>query len=224
MWLFNRLAVWRAGGKAIKVTAKQRPPIETLDGLIIGGGDDIDARLYGGELSVDVRIDPERDELELDYLASATTRDIPILGVCRGAQILNVFHGGTLHHDIYGAYAGLQRRRTPLPRLPIEIEQDTQLAAILGQDACRVNALHHQSVDRPGKGFLVAARDRDGVVQAICRKGQPLCLGVQWHPEFLVFDSGQQNLFRALVDAARNDQAARQDGNAAQENGLISRA
>jgi putative glutamine amidotransferase len=202
MWLFNRCAVWRAGGSAARLVAGDAVPADRLDALIVGGGDDIDARLYDQDLHLDVRIDSERDALELRYLEAATRRGIPILGVCRGAQMLNVFRGGTLHADIHKVYPKLPRRRTPLPRLRVDIVSGTRLHEILGLERCRVNALHHQSVDRTGEGLKVAATDSDGIVQGLDCESGPLCIGVQWHPEFLVLDRRQQNLFRAVVQAA----------------------
>lgn len=201
MWQFNRCAVWRAGGRAVRLIPGEAMPEGTLDGLIIGGGDDIDARLYGGDIEMGVRIDPERDRLEYSLLEDASRRRIPILGICRGAQILNVFRGGTLHADIYRAYAGLPRQRAVLPRKQIAIAAGTRLHEILGLSLCRVNSLHHQSVDRLGNSLKVAAIDKFGIIQGLDCEIGPFVVGVQWHPEFLMFDRRQQNLFRALVRA-----------------------
>lgn len=201
MWLFNMLAIRRAGGRAIKITARAMHPVEQIDALVIGGGDDIDARLYGHDVQVGVRIDPERDDLEMRYLEAATKRGIPILGICRGAQILNVFRGGTLHPHIYDVYVDAPRRRTPLPRKQVRIAAGTRLHAILGLEECRVNSLHHQSVARPGEGLRIAAQDEHGIVQGIDAESGQLVVGVQWHPEFLVLDRHQQNLYHAIVHA-----------------------
>lgn len=201
MWLFNQLAVCRAGGRAVKLTADSARPAEELDALIIGGGDDIDARLYGHDLQVGVRIDPERDNLEMRCLEAAAKRGLPVLGICRGAQILNVFRGGTLHPDIYDVYIDAPRRRTPLPRKRVHIEPGTRLHSILGLPHCRVNSLHHQSVNRPGEGLRIAAKDEHGIVQGIDTESGQLIIGVQWHPEFLVFDRQQQNLYHAVIHA-----------------------
>jgi putative glutamine amidotransferase len=203
LWLFNRLAVWRAGGSAVRITADSPHPLERLAGMVIGGGDDIGAANYGGVLEPTVRVDPERDRLELRVLDWADRHGRPVLGICRGAQMLNVHGGGTLHPDIYQAYAGARRLRTPLPRKTVQVTSGSRLHALLGRERCRVNALHHQSVDRLGRGLRVVARDEAGIVQAIERDGEErFWLGVQWHPEFLVLDRRQQGLFRALVTAS----------------------
>jgi putative glutamine amidotransferase len=222
MWWFNALAVWRAGGKPVRLTAGRPGPEKPLDGLIVGGGDDVDARLYGGDLRMDVRLDPERDALEYRMLTAARAADLPVLGICRGAQILNVFLGGTLHSDIYEAYAGLPRQRALLPLKRVRISPDSRLHRIIGLDVCRVNSLHHQSVDKVAPGLKVAGMDRHGIVQALDAETGTFVVGVQWHPEFLVFNRPQQRLFRALVAAAKAHGAARSEAAHGYDGGVTS--
>ena len=202
MWRFNCAAIRRAGGAPVQLTPRNPSPLRPLDGLVIGGGDDVDAGLYGGDLRLTTRIDPGRDALELRYLDLAARERLPVLGICRGAQIINVFRGGSLHGDIYSAYADLPRQRALLPRKQVTITPGTRLHNILGLTRCRVNSLHHQAVDRLGTGLRVAARDDHGIVQGLDAEAGTFLVGVQWHPEFLVHDRHQQRLFRALVQAA----------------------
>ncbi|MET4806899.1 gamma-glutamyl-gamma-aminobutyrate hydrolase family protein [Limibacillus sp. MBR-115] len=209
MWWFNRFSIWRNGGRGLRITADKRVSIEDLDGLIVGGGDDIVPSLYGGALDPAVRLDPERDQLELDLLRAAEDSGLPILGICRGAQMINVARGGNLHGDIKLVYDDTGRRRTPLPLLTIDIAPDSRLAAILRVTRCRVNALHRQAVDRLGHGLAIVAHDQKGVVQALEGRGQAFLFGVQWHPEFLIFNPGQQRLYRRLIRAARSYTAER---------------
>ncbi|MEC8937099.1 MAG: type 1 glutamine amidotransferase [Pseudomonadota bacterium] len=200
-WCFDWFAVWRHGGRPLRLSPS-RPLPEHLDGLIIGGGDDIQAHLYGGEVQLDVRLDPARDELELSLLNRFIPQNTPVLGICRGAQLINVHLGGTLDPDIYTTHEGLKRRRTVLPRKTVDIVGGSQLYQLLGVTWCRVNSLHHQAVNQAGKGIKIVARDRDGLVQGIESEAHDFLIGVQWHPEWLIFNRPQQRLIRALVKAA----------------------
>ncbi|MFP3344157.1 type 1 glutamine amidotransferase [Halomonas sp. SIMBA_159] len=201
-WCFDWFAVWRHGGKPLRLSPS-RPMPQHLDGLIIGGGDDIQAQLYGGEVQLDVRLDPARDELELSLLNRFIPQNTPVLGICRGAQLINVHLGGTLDPDIYTTHEGLKRRRTVLPRKTVDIVGGSQLYQLLGVTWCRVNSLHHQAVNRAGEGIKIVARDRDGLVQGIESEAHDFLIGVQWHPEWLIFNRPQQRLISALVTAAK---------------------
>lgn len=201
-WCFDWFAVWRHGGRPLRLSPS-RPLPAHLDGLIIGGGDDIQASLYGGELQLDVRLDPARDELELALLERFIPLNTPVLGICRGAQLINVHLGGTLDPDIYTTHEGLKRRRTVLPRKTVDIVGASQLYQLLGVTWCRVNSLHHQAVNEAGQGIAIVARDRDGLVQGIESREHDFLIGVQWHPEWLIFNRPQQRLIRALLEAAR---------------------
>lgn len=201
-WLFDWLAVWRHGGQPLRLSPS-RPQPARLDGLIIGGGDDIQASLYGGEVQLDVRVDPERDGLELRLLERFIPQGTPVLGICRGAQLINVHLGGTLDPDIYTSHEGLKRRRTVLPRKTVDIVGDSQLNRILKVSWCRINSLHHQAVEQAGQGVEIVARDRDGLVQGIESTRHDFLIGVQWHPEWLIFNRPQQRLIRALIHAAK---------------------
>jgi len=201
-YLMHRLALARVGARSVRLVPGEPLPEEPLQGLVIGGGDDIGAEIYGGKVLPDVRIDPERDKMELSLLKAALPRQLPILGICRGSQMLNVALGGTLHTDIYEVYVQAPKMRTVLPKKRVVIEADSRLDRILRCNPCLVNALHHQSVDRLGEGLKIAARDEIGIVQAIENDRAPFLLGVQWHPELLVWKKPQQRLFAALAQAA----------------------
>ena len=207
-WLANWLAVTRAGGRAVRMSVNGKTDIDGLDGLIIGGGDDIGAGLYGGELSLDLRIDEARDAMEQGALDQALHADLPVMGVCRGSQMINIHLGGTLHQDIYTVYQDLPRMRTVLARKNVSIKEGTRLRRLMGGEQAKVNSLHHQAVDRLGDGLIVAARDGGGVIQATEHPGEDFLIGVQWHPEFLIFHHRHQNLFRGLVAAAEGKAGA----------------
>jgi putative glutamine amidotransferase len=195
--------LWLAGGRGLRWGTGRPSDLDRVDGLIIGGGDDIAPDLYGGTLVASARLDPARDALERRLVGAALDRGLPVLGICRGAQMLNVALGGTLHQDAYGTYVKSEKLRTILPRKEVRIDPDTRLARIAGTAPMRVNALHSQAVERLGADLAVAARDGGGMVQAIERVSDPFALGVQWHPEHLFYARRQRALFAALVEAAR---------------------
>ena len=211
-WLCDLWSVWRAGGRAVRIKPDEEiPPVDSLDGLVIGGGDDIGAQLYDGEVSLDVRIDPERDRMEQRLLNDALKMKMPVLGICRGSQMINVHLGGTLLVDVYETFHAKRKLRTVLPRMHVDVRKDSMLRKIVGRDRLKVNSLHHQAVDRLGDGLSVCARDETGVIQATESKSYPFLLGVQWHPEFLIFTPAQHAIFRAMIDkaAAWRDRAQR---------------
>ncbi|MDD9707420.1 type 1 glutamine amidotransferase [Seohaeicola sp. SP36] len=197
------LNVWLAGGRALRWDSGRDADIDAADGLIVGGGDDISPLLYHGEMVAEARLDPDRDALERRLVMAAQAAGKPVLGICRGAQMLNVALGGNLHQRAYDHYADSRRYRTILPRKAVSVLPDTGLARIAGTAPMRVNALHSQAVDRLGAGLRIAARDAGGMVQAVERITPPFALGVQWHPEYLIYARRQRALFRALVAAAR---------------------
>ncbi|XSG82257.1 MAG: gamma-glutamyl-gamma-aminobutyrate hydrolase family protein [Methyloligella sp. ZOD6] len=199
----HRLALWRAGAKAVRLVAGRQAPLDDLDALIIGGGDDIGAEFYGGAVLPDVRIDPDRDALEFELLDKALPTDMPILGICRGAQAINIALGGTLHTDIHEVYEEAPKMRTVLPRKRVIILEGSRLHEILDCSPCKVNALHHQSINKLGAGLRIVGRDQVGIVQAVEGKTDRFLVGVQWHPELLFYARAQQRLFRALVESAR---------------------
>jgi len=121
--------------------------------------------------------------------------------------MINVALGGTLHTDIYEVYVQAPKMRTVLPKKTVSIIHGSRLDRILRCNPCRVNALHHQSIDRLGRGLKVVAQDQNGIVQAVESDTAPFLIGVQWHPELLVWKRPQQRLFRALSAAAKEAQA-----------------
>lgn len=191
-----------AGARALRWDTSREADIGAVDGVIIGGGDDIAPELSHGELVGKSRLDPERDALERRLVLEAIEANKPVLGICRGAQMINVALGGTLHYDAYGHYVDSPKVRTILPRKTPKIIEGTILARCAGIDPMRVNALHTQSVDRLAEGLRVAAVDEGEMVQAIERVFDPLAIGVQWHPEHLFYARRQRALFRALATAA----------------------
>ncbi|SNT23037.1 gamma-glutamyl-gamma-aminobutyrate hydrolase family protein [Tropicimonas sediminicola] len=206
------LNLWLTGGRGERWGTGRPADLDDVDGLIIGGGDDISPALYGGELVAEARLDPARDRLERGLAEAALARGIPVLGICRGAQMLNVAAGGTLMGDAFARHPESRHYSTILPRRKVRLRPGTWLAALAGKECLKVNALHSQAVDRLGEGMRVSARDGGGMVQAIERVTDPMAIGVQWHPEHLFYRRAQRRIFAALVAAARARTEGRRSG------------
>ncbi|MGI6037500.1 MAG: gamma-glutamyl-gamma-aminobutyrate hydrolase family protein [Limnochordia bacterium] len=159
------------------------PFLDLIDGLILPGGGDVDPDYFGQEPRPGLRVvDPERDELEMGLIKGAWERKLPILGICRGMQILNVALGGELDQDLQG---GLQHEQQgPRNALSHWVQvEDSLLRDLMGEARFRVNSFHHQGVSRVAPPLRAVATSSDGLVEAIAGPG--FVLGVQWHPEWL---------------------------------------
>lgn len=147
-------------------------------------------------------LDESRDQLESQLLQQALEQHKPVLGICRGMQLINVYCGGTLHQDISAFYTESPQIWSVLPRKPIVIKSDSRLASIMQTDQVQVNALHRQSIDQLGDGLLVSAREPNEVVQAIESTDMKFVLGVQWHPEYLPHQPRQLRIFKQFIQEA----------------------
>jgi putative glutamine amidotransferase len=203
-WRCASFMLGRAGARCVRLTPSYGSNLGSLDAVVIGGGEDIDPGLYVATGRASGSGDAARDAFEQRVIAHALQRGLPILGICRGAQLLNVMLGGDLHQDIGHLRHHTHRRATVLPRTTVTVDRDSRLRDILAVSSMRVNSLHHQAVDRVGEGLRVVARDRDAIVQALESTGTEFRVGVQWHPEYLPYRREQRRLFQALVAAARD--------------------
>ncbi len=163
--------------------------INEVDGLILSGGGDVHPGLYGREDQMDLveEVNEMRDSFEFEVIEQALERELPILGICRGMQIMNVFLGGTLIVDLPSdGYENHVERETFDNRHDLEIVPNSLLGAIAGNGGRKVNSIHHQAVDRLGKGLMVSSKSNDGVIESlewILKDRMPFLLLVQWHPE-----------------------------------------
>lgn len=197
-----------AGGVAVLLPPQPVGPgvaervLGGLDALVITGGNDIDPASYGASAHPDTDVPvPVRDAWEFALLRAALRRGLPVLGICRGAQVLNVAFGGTLHQhlpDVLGHH-GHRAGNGVFTSLAVRTVPGTRLAGLLGESA-EVRCYHHQAVANVGVGLKVSAWDSDGVVEALEVPGEHFVLAVQWHPEECLDDL---RLFSALVEAAR---------------------
>lgn len=214
--LFVTLAVRLAGGRPLVMTPRRPRPDIRVDGVVISGGHDIDPVLYAAAPEVKPRYDAARDALESSVIQCALEQGLPLFGICRGAQLLNVSLGGTLFQELRSRRKQTSNRWTILPLKTLCIETGTRLHRLMTGSEARINSLHNQGIDRVGEGLVVAGRDLDGIVQAIEAPMHPFLIGVQWHPELLLYHRSQRRLFQALVAAARSSMTEREPGTAHQ--------
>ena len=205
----TRLCLWLCGADAVYLTPKSDCQRHLLNALVIGGGDDIDPGLYGHHDSGLAPIDRDRDAFEVEMIQHALGTNLPIVGICRGMQLLNVVLGGNLHGDIRAMRIRTSNRRSPLPLKLAHIDGGSLLGSVVGEGPLRINSLHHQAVDRMGETMRPVAWDDDGIVQSIESSDHRLLVGVQWHPEYLPYIANQRRLFGHLVKAAREHRQER---------------
>jgi len=211
-------SIRRAGGTPhVPDRATDRPAdlIRNADALLLTGGGDVLPSLYGQEAHPTFSAAEEgRDEYEIDLVRRAYEADMPVLAICRGIQLLNVARGGTLIQDIPSQIAGaLEHKLEVPPHQPFElahevwIDTGSRLAAIIGErlvdDSCEVNSRHHQAVNVPGEGLVVAATAPDGVIEAMEDPNRRFVIAVQWHPENFYRTGEFRSLFEAFVNCGR---------------------
>jgi putative glutamine amidotransferase len=200
--------------RVLEVSESPRTVLGEVHGVLLTGGGDVDPVFYGEDRHDTVEdAEPGRDEFELDLARRAMASQVPLLAICRGAQVLNVAAGGTLVQDIPSSIHTELMHQVAEPKNAdchdISIRPGTRLASALGgavesSCSCRVNSRHHQSVGRIGKNIVVNATAPDGVIEGIESEDSPFCVGVQWHPENF-WRTGEFNpLFDAFVSAARD--------------------
>jgi gamma-glutamyl-gamma-aminobutyrate hydrolase PuuD len=197
-------AVIRAGGTAVLLPPSPVDRVTLLDalsGLVLSGGPDVDPAMYGAASNAETD-EPrrERDAWEAALCRAALERDMPLLAVCRGLQVMNVALGGTLHQHLPDVVGSDRHRgvRGQMARVTVTVEEGTEVAGVLGtsvEGLCH----HHQAIDRLGRGMRAVARAEDGTIEAAEVDGRRFALGIQWHPEA---DTEDDRLFKALIQAA----------------------
>ena len=201
-------AVQRTGAIAVLLPVDTRAPLELLgriDGLLLIGGADLDPSTYGAELDPDTEATyRDRDDFEIALLKGAVERGMPVFGVCRGLQILNVAYGGTLtqhipevegsnpHRKAVGTFEGTEHTITLAP--------GSLASEAAGEEVHMACCHHHQAIERLGEGLVVTGRASDGVIEAVESQDGRWILGVQWHPEA----DERSRMFSAFAEAARN--------------------
>lgn len=191
--------------------------VKYFDGLILSGGGDPDPNLYGEDCLQEIGdITPERDTFELAILEEFLRTKKPILGICRGLQLMNVFYGGTLYQDIKYVDTNIQHKQKWLADLPthdINILENNILFEIFGKKA-RTNSFHHQIIKDLGRELTSIATANDGVIEAIQNKNYPFFYGVQWHPEMMASrgNLGMKKIFDKFIESCKNLEKQKQGG------------
>jgi gamma-glutamyl-gamma-aminobutyrate hydrolase PuuD len=203
-------AVEQSGGRALLVPPSEdgvEETLDALDGVVFSGGSDLDPATYGQERHAATDgIVEERDRAELALLQAALARDMPVLAICRGSQLLNVGLGGDLVQHLPEVIGDEKHKQLPgeFSEHGVTVEPETKLGALLGEHA-PVKSHHHQGFGKLGEGLLESARAEDGTVEALEDPSRRFTLGVLWHPE-----AGEDlRLFEALVREARDYRAGR---------------
>ena len=181
-----------------------------IDGLLLTGGPDIDPKYYGEEVHETTDINPDRDELELPLCKRAMEENLPVFGICRGIQIMNVAIGSSLYQDIPSQFTDHLTHKILVNTNDswhnIQIQRSSLLNQITGETIAEVNSRHHQSLKVIGEGFTVTAQSKDGIIEAIEDESKRFVLGVQYHPErmFQTAESREhrRKLFKAFIEAA----------------------
>lgn len=207
-------AILRAGGLPIAIPIiKEQSDIEqltdTLDGLLLSGGEDIDPEWYGEDPIPQLgTVTPARDSLEMMLTRRFIAADKPIFAICRGCQLLNAACGGSLYQDLNSQHEAIQHsQKAPRSHRShnITILEDTLLHRIARTEQVKVNSFHHQAVKKPAPGFRISSRAADGVIESIEHPDASFVLGVQWHPEHTALtDSLSAKLFEAFVQACEH--------------------
>ncbi|OLE26020.1 MAG: gamma-glutamyl-gamma-aminobutyrate hydrolase [Actinobacteria bacterium 13_1_20CM_3_71_11] len=195
-------AVHETGGRAVLITPDDPDPevLDSLDGIMFTGGSDVDPALYGEEPHGATRVRPQRDRAEILLLRAATDRGLPLLGICRGMQLMAVAYGGRLHQHLPDVLGHHGHRPVSGPKFgwhPVELVSGSRAQAILG-DRVTVNSFHHQGVADPGRLQATGWCPEDTLIEVVEDPELPFALGVQWHPE----DTDDFRVIAAFVEAA----------------------
>lgn len=206
-------AVKNAGGLPVLIpvmnsTEDIPEQVENIDALYIPGGPDINTLLFGEEPIIGMGGSRRSDDIyEMEIIRQAAAKNLPILGVCRGEQVINIAFGGTVYQDIPAQYPNALRHRQPDPGCEmthsVKVEKGTALYALCNCERLEVNTFHHESVREPGRGIKVSATAPDGIIEAIESEDGRI-MGIQWHPELLQQEGGVHTaVFKRLVELAK---------------------
>lgn len=206
-YYFIQFSVWLCGGRPVPLRTLERVKREDIQGLVLGGGTDIFPGLFQNDPKQDYLYDQKRDEMEIAWLKKAERENIPVFAICRGAQLMNVMNGGTLHLDVSLAYENAYYPKSLLRKIfyrkLTKVLPESMLFRLTGRKTLYVNSMHTQSIDKVGRNLRVTGKEENGVIQVIERPDHSFYMGVQFHPEFMIWGSRMRALFSGLIQAAR---------------------
>lgn len=203
-------AIVKSGGIPLCIPIDFDEIIETIDGLMLTGGYDVDPKFFGQKPHPKLGVVTEkRDVVEMQLVQKCLEKNIPILGICRGLQLLNVYFGGTLYQDIDDQFktniCHKQTEERTKATHEVKIKKESHLFSIVGKESFLVNSLHHQGIQQVGKSLKAVAKATDGIIEGIELENYPFCIAVQWHPEELakIEDAPSKKLFEAFIEKAK---------------------
>jgi putative glutamine amidotransferase len=201
---FIKLNLWLQNAHAIALRpSKKNITIQHLDALILSGGNDIDPTLYGAAKEAhNTKLDKKRDAFELEMIDEAYKNKLPILGICRGAQLINIYFKGTLHATILDLDEFIIHKNSIFPIKQVFIKTFSNLFKITQKKELVANSIHNQAINKVGKNLKISAC-HEKIIEAIEKEDYPFLLGVQWHPEYLVYLKSHREIFKQLVAVAK---------------------
>lgn len=196
------LALHLYGARTFYIAPGSHTDVSLLDGIVLSGGSHVHPQLYGEQPRVTASYDQRRDETDWQLLAQAEVYGLPVLGICRGAQLINVFRGGSLCQNVTPLRVHTRHRPLLLPLQTVRLVQTSRLGRLMAARSIGANRIHSQAIRLLGRHLQVVALDNDLFVQAVENTRGQWLLGVQWHPEYLLYHRGHRRIFHGFVQAA----------------------
>jgi putative glutamine amidotransferase len=201
---FIKFNLWLQNAKSVPLRPSTLlPNINSIDALILSGGADINPSLYGADKKAhNTELDKPRDDFELTMIETAYKKKLPILGICRGAQLINIYFKGTLHATILELDEFIIHKNSIFPIKQVLIKRFSNLFKIIKQKKIIANSIHNQAINKVGNNLKISAC-HEKIIEAIEKENYPFLLGVQWHPEYLIYLKEHREIFKQLCIAAQ---------------------
>ena len=201
-YLFIKLNIRLQGAYSIRLRpSKNNLKFEKIDGLILSGGNDINPTLYGEDKDAhNTPLDKKRDAFELKMIDKAYKSKIPILGICRGAQLINIYFNGTLYPKILDLDEYIVHQNSIFPIKSAFIKKISDLFSILKKKELVINSIHNQAINEVGEDLKISAC-HDKIIEAVEKQDYPFLLGVQWHPEYLIYLKEHRLIFKSFIQS-----------------------